>query len=407
MDLNVYSEIGNLRTILLHRPGLEVENLTPTLLDRLLFDDIPYLKIAQEEHDAFAKTLQDAGAEVKYLTEMAAEAIDTPSVRDRFINEFIQEASIDCENCREAVKDYLLSHHKSEDLIKAAMSGIRKKDLKFKGNSLHDIVYADYPFICDPMPNLYFTRDPFVTIGSGISLNHMESATRRRETIFAKYIFRYHPNWVENDVAYWYRRENLPTIEGGDILILNDETIAIGISQRTEAQSIEKICKRLFFNQIHPEKPLKRVLAFHIPPSRATMHLDTVFTQVDHDKFTVHAEIEGPLTVYCITPGTNGLNVEKEVENLQTILEKHLDKKVSLIRCGGGDKIDGGREQWNDGSNTLAIRPGEVIVYSRNYITNQLLRDSGIKVHEIPSTELSRGRGGPRCMSMPLYRDNL
>ncbi|MCF7790705.1 MAG: arginine deiminase [Victivallales bacterium] len=407
MDLNVYSEIGNLNEILLHRPGKEIENLTPNLLDRLLFDDIPYLKIAQEEHDAFAETLRKEGVKVRYLTELAGKAIETSKIREMFINEFLQESRIDCENCREAVKDYLLSFHSSEDIIKAAMAGIRKKDLRFKGNSLNDIVYADYPFVCDPMPNLYFTRDPFVTIGSGISLNHMKSATRRRETIFAKYIFRYHPEWRDKDVAYWYRRENLPTIEGGDILILNDETIAIGISQRTEAQSIEKICKRLFFNQVSPDKQLKRVLAFHIPSTRAFMHLDTVFTQVDHDKFTVHAEIEGPLSVYTITPGTNGLNVNKEVENLKTILQEHLNKKITLIKCGGGDKIDGGREQWNDGSNTLAIRPGEVIVYSRNYITNKILEDNGVKVHRIPSSELSRGRGGPRCMSMPLNRGEI
>ena len=207
-------------------------------------------------------------------------------------------------------------------------------------------------------------------------------------------------------IPFWYNRNETTSLEGGDELILNEKTLAIGISQRTDARSIEKVSKKLFNSNTNFE----RVLAFHIPKKRAFMHLDTVFTMVDYDKFTVHPGIEGPLTVYEITKdekSENGLKVNKENGTLEQILTKYLNRKITLIRCGGGDPINAAREQWNDGSNTLAIAPGEVVVYSRNYITNELLDKYGIKLHIVPSCELSRGRGGPRCMSMPLIREDI
>ncbi len=404
--LNVTSEIGRLKTVLLHRPGYEVENLTPELLGRLLFDDIPYLKIAREEHDFFANTLKEAGVEVLYLENLAAEAIENKEVKDKFISQFIDECGIESKGLKEALTEYF-NGFSNKDMVDKMMAGVRKEELShYVRNSLYDQVNDSYPFICDPMPNLYFTRDPFATIGHGITLNHMRTQTRNRETIFAKYIFENHPRFKDADIPLWFDRNGTTCIEGGDELILNEKTLAIGISQRTDSASIEKVCRKLFSSN----ESFETVLAFHIPPSRAFMHLDTVFTMVDYDKFTIHPEIEGPLTVYEITkdntkPG--GLNVVKESMELETILEKHLGRKVTLIRCGGGDKIHAAREQWNDGSNTLAIAPGEVVVYSRNHVTNKILESYGIKLHVIPSSELSRGRGGPRCMSMPLYRENL
>lgn len=406
--LNVTSEIGKLKTVLLHRPGQEVENLTPELLERLLFDDIPYLEVARKEHDFFAGVLKDNGVEVLYLEKLASEAIADASVKNEFVSQFIEEAFIESESLKAALTEYFYSFSE-KDMIDKMMAGVRREELtNFTRSSLNDQVNNSYPFICDPMPNLYFTRDPFATIGNGITLNHMRTQTRNRETIFAKYIFKNHPRFKNADIPLWFNREEKTSIEGGDELILNNKVLAIGISQRTDSASVEKVCRKLF--EMNSE--FETVLAFHIPSSRAFMHLDTVFTMVDYDKFTIHSEIEGPLTVYEMTKHEdiqNGLKIkiEKQDMKLEDILEKHLGRKVTLIRCGNGDKIHGAREQWNDGANTLAIAPGEVVVYARNHITNKILESHGIKLHVIPSSELSRGRGGPRCMSMPLYRENL
>jgi len=405
-SLHITSEIGKLKSVLLHRPGQELENLTPDLLERLLFDDIPYLKIAQEEHDAFAKTLRDNGVEVLYLAQLAAESLYDEKVKLNFVNQFIDEANIESEGLKEALGEYLYTFSNKE-MVDKMMAGIRKDEVpKYKRTSLSDMIDDSYPFICDPLPNLYFTRDPAATIGNGVTLNHMRTQTRNRETIFTKYIFEHHPKFKDMNIPFWYNRNETTSLEGGDELILNEKTLAIGISQRTDARSIEKVSKKLFNSNTNFE----RVLAFHIPKKRAFMHLDTVFTMVDYDKFTVHPGIEGPLTVYEITKdekSENGLKVNKENGTLEQILTKYLNRKITLIRCGGGDPINAAREQWNDGSNTLAIAPGEVVVYSRNYITNELLDKYGIKLHIVPSCELSRGRGGPRCMSMPLIRENI
>lgn len=407
--LNVTSEIGRLKTVLLHRPGEEIENLTPDLLDRLLFDDIPYLKVAREEHDAFAQTLRDAGVEVLYLEVLAAEAIETSDeVKQQFISEFIDEAGVESERLKEALIEYFNSFSDNKAMVDKMMAGVRKEELKdYHRESLYDQVNNVYPFVCDPMPNLYFTRDPFATIGHGITLNHMRTDTRNRETIFAKYIFRHHPRFEGKDIPFWFNRNDKTSLEGGDELILSKEILAVGISQRTDSKSVEKLAKKLLY---YKDTSFKTVLAFKIPVSRAFMHLDTVFTQVDYDKFTVHPGIVGPLEVYAITKDQENdgqLIAVEECDTLENILKKYLKRDIELIKCGGGDEIIAAREQWNDGSNTLAIAPGEVVVYSRNYVTNEILEKKGIKLHVIPSSELSRGRGGPRCMSMPLIREDL
>jgi arginine deiminase len=257
------------------------------------------------------------------------------------------------------------------------------------------------------MPNLYFTRDPFASIGHGISLNKMYSVTRNRETIYAEYIFKYHPKY-KGKVDKYFDRYFPHHIEGGDVLNLNEHTLAIGISQRTCAEAIDEICKNLFRD---PKCKIDTILAFSIPESRAFMHLDTVFTQIDYDKFTYHPGIMATLQVFEITegdvPGTfEDLNVKEIHDSLENILTKYVGKKITLIPCAGGDKVASEREQWNDGSNTLCIAPGTVIVYDRNTETNDTLRKNGIKVLEMHGAELSRGRGGPRCMSMPLVRED-
>ncbi|WEG72981.1 arginine deiminase [Vagococcus intermedius] len=404
--IHITSEIGKLKTVLLHRPGKELENLMPDYLDELLFDDIPFLEQAQVEHDRFAQLLRDKEIEVLYLEDLAAEAIADPEVKAAFIEEYLDEANIRGTELKALIHDMLSSMTDMRELIDKTMAGIQKVELpELKNKGLADMIESDYPFAIDPMPNLYFTRDPFATMGHGVSLNKMYSVTRRRETLYGKYIFKYHPRFKDADVPLVYDRTETTRIEGGDELILSKDLLAVGISQRTDAASIEKLAKNIFDKNLG----FKRVLAFDIGSERKFMHLDTVFTMVDYDKFTIHPEIEGDLTVYSISQGENGeLDIKEEHETLENILNKYLGiNNVQLIRCGGNNLTAAAREQWNDGSNTLTIAPGEVVVYDRNPITNKKLEEAGVKLNYIPGSELVRGRGGPRCMSMPLVREDI
>ena len=405
--INVKSEIMPLKRVLLHRPGNELLNLTPDSLQRLLFDDIPYLQVAREEHDEFARILTMNGVEVVYLEDLMAEVLDLyPELKEKFIKQYVYEAGIKTPKYKNSVIKYLMDYSDNKELVLKTMEGININELtameRDMDHSLVDLVTEDSKFLADPMPNLVFTRDPFASIGNGISLNKMYAVTRNRETIYAEYIFEYHPEY-KGTVKY-YDRYNPYHIEGGDILVLNDHVLAIGVSQRTLPESIEQLALNLFKD---PECPFDTVLAFNIPNSRAFMHLDTVFTQIDYDKFTYHPGIMDTLQVFEIKEDVmEGVKVREINDSLENILEKYLKRDITLIPCGGGDKIISEREQWNDGSNTLCIAPGVVVVYNRNNITNAVLRRYGIKVLEMHSSELSRGRGGPRCMSMPLYRED-
>ena len=406
MDTGIHntSEIGRLRKVMLHRPGAELENLMPEYLERLLFDDIPYLREAQREHDAFADCLRSQGVEVVYLTDLVAESIKEPEVRQNFIRAFLDESGVRDERTKSLLTEYF-SQMQDKEMVSAMMAGVRKDALRFAGGRLSDFLSAaegDYPFAVDPMPNLYFTRDPFATIGTGVSIHKMHTATRNRETLFGKTIFEHHP--VYKDAPRWYDRGQTSSLEGGDILVLSPEVLAVGISERTREDSIDALAETVLTRS----KTFRKILAFNIPKTRSFMHLDTVFTMVDRDKFTVHPNILSSITVFVMELDENRkIRIRQEDGRLEDILKEHLHlDRVTLIPCGRGSSIDAAREQWSDGSNTLAIAPGEVVVYSRNHVTNRSLEEAGITIHTIPSAELSRGRGGPRCMSMPLWRED-
>ncbi|MDD6190152.1 MAG: arginine deiminase [Firmicutes bacterium] len=399
-----FSEIGKLNKVLLHRPGLELEALTPSTMERLLFDDIPYLKVAQEEHDRFAEILRENGVEVVYYVEEVAKAISSPELQEQLINDFLDLSNFTSIGMRENMVKYLMSLS-PEEMVAKLIAGIKKNEVPSESvSSLMDLVHDDYPYISDPMPNLYFTRDPGACVGNGINIHHMHTQERRRESLLLKYMYKYNRDFATEENKQWYDVTGDYSIEGGDVLVLSSEMVAIGFSQRTTIAGIEHFARNLLANS-----SFKKVLVFDIPKSRAFMHLDTVFTMVDYDKFTIHPEIEGPLGVYEITLGKDGeLKFSAMKDELQNILAMELKlPAVELIRCGGGELLAAQREQWNDGSNTLCIAPGTVVTYERNYVSNELLDRKGIKVLTMPSAELSRGRGGPRCMSCPVNRDDL
>ena len=398
-----FSEIGKLNKVLLHRPGKELEKLTPNNFERLLFDDIPYLKVAQEEHDRFAEVLKENGVEVCYYQQETAKALADIEVRRNFVNEFVNMTKDFSESIREAVVEFLMAKE-PEDLVATCIAGVFSDEIKASAGSLFDIVKSEEVFALDPMPNLYFTREPGACVGNGINIHHMSTPARRRESLLLEYMTKYNRDFAVEDTPMWYEIGGKYSIEGGDVLVLSKEMVAIGFSQRTTLAGIECFAENLLKNS-----EFKKVLVFDIPKCRAFMHLDTVFTMVDYDKFTIHPEIEGPLGVYEITLGADGqLRYNAMMDELANILALELKlPAVELIRCGGGDLIAAQREQWNDGSNTLCIAPGTVVTYERNYVTNDLLDKRGIKVLSIPSAELSRGRGGPRCMSCPVNRDDL
>ena len=398
-----FSEIGKLNKVLLHRLGDEVEGLVPDNFERLLFDDIPYLKVAQQEHDRFAQLLRDNGVEVVYYLDETAKALEKPDVKRKFIKEFLDASHIS-QGVYEELFDYL-ENMSACDVVSKAIAGIKKGEIPdIKHKSLADYISVSYPYYTDPMPNLYFTRDPGACIGNGINIHHMSTQARRREPLLLKYMYMYNDDFTTDREHIWYGYNDEFSIEGGDVLVLSKDTVAIGLSQRTTVSGIERFSKKR-----RSGSELKKIIVVDIPKCRAFMHLDTVFTMVDYDKFTIHHEIEDPLHLFEISLDRQGeVKVRSVTDSLTNLLKLELSlPAVELIRCGGDDLMAAQREQWNDGSNTLCIAPGKVVTYERNYVTNDILDKKGLTVLTVPSAELSRGRGGPRCMSCPVNRDDL
>ncbi|AXF95858.1 arginine deiminase [Spiroplasma phoeniceum] len=393
--INVYSEIGNLKTVLLHRPGDELANLSPDLLERLLFDDTPDLIVAQKEHDFFVQTFRNLGVEVLYIEKLVAEVLDTDSkMRQELLEQFLKESGAK-EEYISKLRTYL-GKLDNQDLVNKMIAGVTKYEL---GVEITD----NYPLAVDPMPNILFQRDPFASIGNGATIHKMFTVTRNRETLFSDVVLRHHSRF-KGKINFWYDRNEKETLEGGDILVLNSKTLIIGVSQRTSMEAIKIVTKNLIEND---SVSYEKVIALDLnTKNRAFMHLDTVFTNIDYDKFIAHPlifEAMGEFKIFEITK--NGVKEIKET--IKDYLSEEVGKPVQIFKCGGEDPIAQAREQWNDGTNVITIRPGEVIAYSRNQITIEILKQAGVKVHVIDSAELSRGRGGPRCMSMPIWREDI
>lgn len=404
MYISVPSETGKLKKVLVHRPGRELERLTPPHLSRMLFDDIPYLKGAQKEHDVFTDALRKEGVEVCNLKDLVAQSLTSREVRDRFIDDFILRGGPVAMQEKEALLALFSDIEDASELVEKTMSGVTYEDAGiYPRYPLTRLVRRDTRYLLDPVPNLYFTRDPFACIGQGIAYSRMFAPARARETIYGQTIFENHPDY-KGRVPAFYTPEMPFSLEGGDILNLGNGVLGVGLSQRTSPEGIEQLSRSLCGNEI---SGIKKVLVFYIPNVRAFMHLDTVFTQVDRGVFVIHPGIMQALRCYRLFVEGARLRAHELEGSLEDILREELElDKVTLIPCGGSDLIASEREQWNDASNTLCICPGTVVVYDRNTVTNRILRDHGLRIIEIPGSELGRGRGGPRCMSMPLLRES-
>lgn len=407
--LNITSETGELEAVLLHRPGLELERITPDTLKEVLFEDIPWLARMRQEHDAFAGELIKRGTEVYYVEDLLRQTLSVPGVKGKLIEQVLDTVR-DGAYPVGPLREYLTGLG-DEKLTQALIAGVVQKNLAGieRDQVLADFMHTDdpYAFCLAPLPNLYFMRDPAVTIGPGIAISSMATGVRRRESLYMNTIYENHPllgNGEGNLDNRFYTWDEPASLEGGDILILSREVLAIGISERTSIPAAEKLARRLFAKR--PE--IKKILAVKIPHVRAFMHLDTVFTMVDRNKFTVYPGIVDTAETVCMTRGAGGGIQYTPQESLKKALENALGlDEAILIESGGGNPLAAAREQWNDSTNTLAIAPGVVVAYSRNERSNEVLDKNGVEIIPIEASELVRGRGGPRCMSMPLRRKDL
>lgn len=401
--VNVKSEIGTLRRVMLHRPGVELANLMPDYLERMLAEDTPDVKRAGEEHDVFSNILRNNGVDVVYIEDMFTDVVKDVEVRKSFINDYAELATNGL-SLRRAIVEYLISVP-YDKLFDAVAMGVTRDDLNGIYNKPIQLYIKDeYPFLIDPLPNIYFTRDISFCIGTGMAISAMSMPARMKETLFVRYIHRYSKYFGNGQVDLLYDYNCGCGIEGGDVLSLSNKCVAIGCGERTSSAAIERLAHTLF------ERGYSKVLLFKNPSSRTYMHLDVLMTHIDYDKFLAHPCIAHKwFDIYELTPAHNGeISINCTTDGTAHILERALGlDKITFVEIAGGDPIQYRREHWNMGANSLAIAPGSIITYDRNSITNELIDKAGVKVNPIPGGELSRGRGGPRCMSMPMIRDEI
>jgi arginine deiminase len=394
----VDSEVGPLRAVLLHRPGAELKRLTPRNNDQLLFDSIPWVDRAQEEHDAFAETLGTRDVEVMLLADALVTALS-----DERAHAAAALTAVDRRRVGHELADALGSHLSTMDneaLADVLMAGMTFEELPAaEGASLVRKMHHPHDFVVDPLPNLLFTRDSSVWIGNRVAIASLAMPARNRETALLDLIYAYHPRFRAAGRAYG---AHSAPVEGGDVLLLAPGVLAIGVGERTTPAGAESLARSAFADGL-----AHTVLAVPIAQDRATMHLDTVCTMVDRDAVVMYPAVRDTLLAYPLEPGDEGgVRVSGPVPFLDAAAEAMGIDRLRVIDTGL-DPVTAEREQWDDGNNTLAVAPGVVVAYERNVETNARLEDAGIEVLRIRGSELGSGRGGPRCMSCPIVRESL
>ena len=410
---HVGSEVGRLRKVMVHRPGLSLQRLTPSNASSLLFDDVLWVRKAGEQHDEFVTLLREHDVEVFLLEELLAETIEHSLVaRAQILDSVIHELTVGVALADE-LRGYLMEMT-SRLLARHLIGGLAKSEIPDVdlSRSVTGQMYTDKDFILPPLPNSLFSRDSSCWIYNGVSLNPMYSRVRQLEVVNVGAIYRYHPMFADASFEFWYPAEGREggfdlhdfghaSLEGGDVMPIGNGTVLIGCSERTTPLMVEQIAKALFANEA-----AERVIACQMTKDRAHMHLDTVFTFLDRDAVTVYPRVVDEIVAFSLRPGDREgtVSVTRERNFLEAVTDALGLRQLRIVTTGG-DEYQAEREQWDDGNNVVALEPGVVVGYSKNEYTNRKLRNAGIEVLEIDGSELGRGRGGGHCMTCPLLRD--